>query len=59
MLLGKITEIAPEKMKRLGQSKNNAQLWMCPVLKEKSDTIKNNIAQEPGMIGPQIKVNWK
>ena len=59
MQLGNSKEIAPEKMKRLGQSKNNAQLWMCLVLKEKSDTIKNNIAQEPGMIGPQIKVNWK
>ena len=25
----------------------------------KSDAVKNNIAQEPGMLGPWIKVNWK
>ena len=25
----------------------------------KSDAIKNSIAQEPGMLGPLIKVNWK
>ena len=23
------------------------------------DAVKNNIAKEPGMLGPQIKVNWK
>ena len=28
MLLEKSREIAPERMKRLNQSKNNAQLWM-------------------------------
>ena len=46
MLLGKSGEqllIAPERMKQLGQSGNNAQLWMCLVVKVKSDAIKNNI----------------
>ena len=31
-------------MKRLGQRGNYAQLWMCLVVKVKSDAIKNNIA---------------
>jgi len=44
MLLGKSREIAPERMKRLGQSGNDAHLWMCLVVKVKSDTLKNNIA---------------
>ena len=42
MLLEKTREIAPERMKRLGQGGNNAQLWMCLVVKVKSDAIKNN-----------------
>ena len=42
----------PEGMKRLNQSGNNAHLWMCLVVKVKSDAVKNNIAQEPGMLGP-------
>ena len=25
----------------------------------KSDAVKNNITQEPGMLGPLIKVKWK
>ena len=28
------------------------------MVKVKSDAIKNNIASEPGMLGPWIKVNW-
>ena len=43
---------APERMKQLGQSGNDAQLWMCLVVKIKSDVVKNNIAEEPGMLGP-------
>ena len=39
-------------MKRLSQSKNNVQLWMCLVVKVKSDAEKNNSAQEPGMLRP-------
>ena len=47
MLLGKSKGqllIAPERMKQLGQSRNNAQMGMCLVVKVKSDDIKNNIA---------------
>ena len=38
MLVGKSGEIAPERMKMLGQSRNSAYLWMCLVVKVKSDT---------------------
>ena len=44
--------IAPERMKQLNQSRNDAQLWMCLVVKVKSDAIKNNIAWEAGILGP-------
>ena len=44
MLLEKSGEIAPEGMKRLSQSGNHVQLWMCLVVKVKSDAVKNNIA---------------
>ena len=44
MLLEKIGEIAPERMKRLSQSRNDPQLWLCLVVKVKSNTRKNNIA---------------
>ena len=46
MLLGKSGEellIASERMKWLGQSGNNAQFWMCLVMKVKSDAVKNRI----------------
>ena len=33
-----------EAPKQLGQSGNHAQLWMCLVVKVKSDAVKNNIA---------------
>ena len=36
--------IAPERMKQLGQSGNDAQLWMCLVMKVKSDAAKNSTA---------------
>ena len=45
MLLGKSREqllIAPERMKRLGQSENDSLLQMCLVVKVKSDAVKNN-----------------
>ena len=29
------------------------------VMKAKSDALKNNIAEEPGMLSPQIKATWK
>ena len=44
MLLEKSGEIAPEGMKRLSKSENNPQLWMCLVVKAKSDAVKKNIA---------------
>ena len=44
MLLEKRGEIATERMKRLRQSRNNVQVWMCLVLKVKSNAVKNNIA---------------
>ena len=52
MLLGRSGEqlpIAPEREKQLSQSRNDAPLWICPVVKVKSEAVKNNIAQEPGM----------
>ena len=52
MLLEKSGEIAPERIKRLSQSRNNTQEWMYLVVKVKSDAVKNNVAQEPGMLGP-------
>ena len=57
MLLDKTGEITPNRMKRLGQRGNDAQLWICLVVKVKSDAVKNNVAKEPGMLGPYIKVN--
>ena len=49
-------QIAPGRTKQWSQSRNDAQLWMCLVVKVKSDAVKNNIALEPGMSGPWIKV---
>ena len=49
---------ALERMKRLAQNGNDTQLWMCLMVKVKSDDVKKNIAQEPEMLGPLIKVNW-
>ena len=40
---GRSGEIAPERMKRLNQSENNAQLWMWLVMEVKSDAVKNSI----------------
>ena len=36
--------IAPESMKWLGQSGNDAQLWMWLVTEARSDAVKSNIA---------------
>ena len=44
MLLEKCREIAPERMKWLGQSRNDAQLWMCLVVMVKSSAARSNIA---------------
>ena len=32
--------------------RKHTQLWMCLVVKVKSDAVNNNNAQEPGMLGP-------
>ena len=50
--------IAPERMKCLGQIRNDAQLWMFLMVKVKSYAVKNNIASERGILGPWIKVKW-
>ena len=43
--------IAPERMKYLGQS-GNSSVWMCLVVKVKSDAVTNKITWEAGMLGP-------
>ena len=36
--------IASVRMNRLGQNGNDTQLWMCLVVKVKSDAVKSNTA---------------
>jgi len=43
-LLGNSGEIAPERVKRLSQTRNNVQFWMNLVVKVKPDAVKNNTA---------------
>ena len=38
-------------MKQLGQIGNITQLWMCLVVKVKSDAVQNNIEQESETLG--------
>ena len=52
MLLEISGEITPERMKGWSQSKNSAQFQMCLVMEVKSDAVKSNTAQGPGMLGP-------
>ena len=52
MQLEKSRETALEVMKTVSQSRNDTQLWMCLVVKVKSNAVKNNTAEEPGMLGP-------
>ena len=53
MLLEISGEILQERMNWLCQNENATQLWMCLVVKVKSDAVKNNIAQlESGMLDP-------
>ena len=52
LILEKSRELALEGMKRLSQGGNNTPWWMCLVMEVKSDAVKSNIAQEPGMSGP-------
>ena len=41
----------PRKNEEMDQSKNNAQVWMCLMVEVKSNAIKKNTEQEPGMLG--------
>ena len=43
-------------MKWLSQSGNDAQLWMCLVMKVKFDVVKNSIAQELGLSHGKLDV---
>ena len=40
------------KNEELEPKQNNTKLWMGLVMEVKSDDVKSNIAQEPGMLGP-------
>ena len=40
MLLDVSGEITPERMKRLSQSGNSSQLWLCLGVKVKSDAVR-------------------
>ena len=40
------------KNEEMSQSKNSGQLWRRLVKEVKSNAIKSNIAQEPGMLSP-------
>ena len=44
--------VAPEGTKQLGQSENNAKLWICLVMKVKSSAAKNSIAYKPEKLDP-------
>ena len=52
MLLGERREVAPVRLKSLGQNTNGVRSQMCLVMKVKSDAMKNNIAKEFGLLGP-------
>ena len=52
ILPDKSWETAPERMKSLGQRKNDTHLWVHLVVKVKSSAVKNNTAQEPGLLAP-------
>ena len=51
ILLEMSGEIIPVRMKTWSQSKNNSQLWMGLVIEARSDVVKTNSAEEPGMLG--------
>ena len=37
---------------------NTTQLRISLLMEVKSDAVKNNIAYQPGKLGPSIKVSW-
>ena len=47
--------IVSERTKRLSQSGNSTQLWMCLVVKVKLDAVKNNTTYKTGMLGLETK----
>ena len=47
------------KNEEMEPKQNNTQLWMWLLIEVKPYGVKNNIAYEPGKLGPWIKVNWK
>ena len=49
----------PRKNEGMEPKQKQYQLWMWLVIQARSDAVKSNIAQEPGMSGPWIKANWK
>ena len=51
MILEKSGKTATEIMKRLGQSGNYTQVWMCLVVKVKSSAVKNS-TWNPEMLDP-------
>ena len=52
MLLEISGEITPEKNEEMEPKQKQYQLWIRWVMEVKSDAVKSNIAQEPGMLGP-------
>ena len=49
---GERGKIAPEKMKKLGQSGNKAQLWMCLMVKVNSNVLRTILHRIFEMLGP-------
>ena len=54
----RVITASSRRTKQRGQSGANAGVWLCLVLRAKSDAVKSNIAEEPGMLGPWLKANW-
>ena len=49
--------LTPESAKQLGQSRNDAQLWMFLVMKVRSNAIKTILHNKPQILGSWVKVN--
>ena len=47
-----LTLVAPVRMKQQDQSRSDAQVWTCLVVKVKSHVVKKNIALEASVLGP-------
>ena len=55
MLLENSRELAPERLKRLSQSGNDGQLWMCLVVTVNGETMET--VQAFVFLGPKITVD--